>query len=290
MRNRAYLKSRFIFKDNKRAKEEAQALVSNMPASMSPHDILEKESSRDFYEADYQPRFQLTEVSEHTQDKIPTTQVSFYYKFKRLMDIVVSVIALLVFLCLLPFIALAIKLDSPGPVFFKQERVGINRRRISRSGFMGTDRRKVLQPGRPFQIYKLRSMRIDAEKEGPRWASKDDPRVTRVGHYLRKTRLDEIPQFINVMRGDMSLIGPRPERLCFIRQLEKTVPYYRERLLVRPGITGLAQVRNGYDSCTDSVKRKVELDRLYIQKPSVVNDLRIILSTVRVVITGDGSC
>ena len=117
----------------------------------------------------------------------------------------------------------------------------------------------------------------------------NDSRVTQVGRFLRKTRLDEVPQFINVLRGEMSLIGPRPERLCFIRQLEKEVPHYLDRLLVLPGITGLAQVLNGYDDGSESVKRKVALDRHYIRRSGVAIDMKIVLSTIKVVITGEGA-
>ena len=207
---------------------------------------------------------------------------------KRAFDIVAASIGLLVFALLLPVLALAIKLDSPGSIFYAQERVGINRRR-KRDGFGGSDRRKVLQPGRPFRIFKLRSMGRDAEKNGPQWATTGDMRVTRVGRFLRKTRLDELPQLWNVLKGDMSLIGPRPERLCFIRELESDVPFYHDRLLVKPGLTGLAQVRNGYDEDIEGVKRKVEYDRRYIRNCGPLTELGILLETVRVVVNGEGA-
>ncbi len=210
--------------------------------------------------------------------------------WKRAVDVAAALIALSCFLVLLPFIALAIRLDSRGPIFYSQTRIGINRRRRRVAGFGEVDRRKVVQPGRPFRIHKLRTMRIDAEQNGPQWAARDDNRITRVGRFLRQSRLDEVPQFINVLRGEMSLIGPRPERLCFIHKLEKEVPNYRDRLLVLPGITGLAQVINGYDDSTDSVRRKVELDRQYIRSLSLWTDVRIIAHTVRVVLTGEGAC
>jgi len=207
---------------------------------------------------------------------------------KRAFDIVASLVGLGVLAVFLPLLALLIKLDSPGPVFYTQERVGINRRRRSK-GAGGQERRKVLQPGRPFRIVKLRTMRNDAEKSGPQWATRGDARITRIGRFLRKTRLDELPQLWNVLRGDMSLIGPRPERLCFIRQLEHEVPHYHDRLLVKPGLTGLAQVRNGYDDSLDSVRRKVELDREYIQRCGPLTEAGILLKTVRVVIKGEGA-
>jgi len=212
----------------------------------------------------------------------------FYQGLKRAFDVAVSVLGLVFFGMLLPGLALAIKIDSPGPVFYSQDRVGQNRRRRARSGD-GQDRRKIQHPGRPFRIHKLRTMRNDAEASGPQWAQKGDARVTRVGRFLRKTRLDELPQFWNILKGDMSLIGPRPERLWFIRQLEAEVPNYHDRLLVKPGVTGLAQVRNGYDQSLDSVRRKVELDRQYIRRCGPLAEAGILLETVRVVVKGEGA-
>ncbi len=184
-----------------------------------------------------------------------------------------------------------IKLDSPGPIFYSQDRVGINRRRGGRRGVERSknDRRKVIQPGDPFRVHKLRTMGVNAEAGGPQWASQNDVRVTRVGRFLRKTRLDEVPQFLNVLVGDMSLIGPRPERLVFVRQLEKEIPGYHDRLMVLPGITGLAQVVNGYDDCVDSVRRKVELDRQYIRNSGTAQDGLILFNTIGVVLKGDGA-
>lgn len=191
---------------------------------------------------------------------------------------------------MLPVLAVVIKLDSPGPVFYRQERIGQNRRRRggSEEG-RRANRRKAVMPGRPFLMWKLRTMRTDAEADGPALAVKGDARVTKVGRFLRRTRLDEVPQFINVLRGEMSVVGPRPERLCFISRFETDVPRYRDRLLVRPGITGLAQVENGYDTDLDSVRRKVALDRAYIERASVRADLGILCRTVRVVLKGTGA-
>lgn len=213
---------------------------------------------------------------------------SIFLAVKRGFDVVVALLALGAFGLVLPLLALIIKLDSPGPVFFSQERVGINRRR-SRSLFEGQDRRKVLQPGRPFKVIKLRTMGVQAEAGGPQWATKNDVRVTRVGRFLRKTRLDEVPQFLNVLRGEMSLVGPRPERLVFVRQLEKEIPFYRDRLLMLPGITGLAQVINGYDDGIESVRRKIELDRQYIHSAGFLTEFKILLATVSVVLKGEGA-
>ncbi len=175
-----------------------------------------------------------------------------------------SLVGLAILAALLPALFVFIKLDSRGPVFYRQSRVGINRRlradrrlRDASPRLRTESRRKVSQPGRPFEIIKLRTMTVNAEANGPQWASRNDARITRVGQFLRKTRLDELPQFWNVLRGDMSLIGPRPERLVFVRKLATEVPNYYDRLLVKPGLTGLAQVRNGYDTDVFSVHRKV---------------------------------
>ena len=248
------------------------------------------------------PRFDT--VSLHTQrlDAITTRidkvsdrgldlsrlQGSIYLGTKRVCDIVISLVALAMLGLMLPMLILIIKLDSPGPVFYSQDRVGLNRRR-PRYAFAGQDRRKVLRPGRPFKVFKLRTMGTNAEVGGPQLAKVNDVRITRVGKFLRRSRLDEVPQFLNVLRGEMSLIGPRPERMVFVRQWEKEIPNYRDRLLVLPGITGLAQVINGYDDGINSVRRKVELDREYIKKAGFLKDGSILLSTVSVVLKGDGA-
>ena len=213
---------------------------------------------------------------------------SYVRHLQRLLDLVVAVPALALFGVLLPLLAVIIKLDSRGPVFYRQERIGVNRRR-ARLMHLGYDRRKAVTPGRPFRVWKLRTMGTDAEKDGPTWAKQNDVRVTRVGHWLRQYRFDEVPQFWNVLRGEMSVVGPRPERLCFINQFEQDVICYRDRLLVRPGITGLAQVENGYDTDLDSVRRKVALDRSYVRSAGLGTDLRILMRTVGVVLRGSGA-
>ena len=211
---------------------------------------------------------------------------------RRVFDVGVSAMAIL---CLAPVmlaVATAVKLDSPGPVFYTQDRVGINRRRQERRRDLRAEsgRRRFLHAGRPFPIYKFRTMRTDAEAAGPQWASNGDPRITRVGRVLRKARLDEVPQFFNVLRGDMTLIGPRPERPFFIDVLQKEVPHYNKRLLVKPGITGMAQVNHKYDDSIESVRTKVKWDLRYIRRRSLRADLSILLHTVRVVLTGEGAC
>lgn len=223
---------------------------------------------------------------------------------KRAGDVVFASVALFFFALLLPFLALALKLDSRGPIFYGQTRVGINRRSGDRrnrredapkesgerrSGDRSREIRRVVAEGRTFTIWKLRTMYVNSESEGMRWASKQDPRITRMGRFLRVTRLDEVPQFYNVLRGEMSVVGPRPERPPFISLLSREVPGYLERLRFKPGITGLAQVEAGYDDSLESVHRKVALDLRYITSFTLRRDLWILVQTVRVVITGQGA-
>ncbi len=230
---------------------------------------------------------------------LESARASAVWVVKRVFDIAVSSIALVLVAPVLVLAALAIKLDSPGPVFFVQERIGLNRRRVDRrsraraiglEGRSGSDRRKSLHPGRPFRIYKFRTMVRDAERSGPALACARDPRITRVGRFMRKTRIDELPQFLNVIRGDMSIIGPRPERSFFINKARVEVPHFTMRLLVKPGITGLAQVENGYTSSIDEMRHKLFYDLKYIADFSVWQEIRILFKTVYVVITGKGAC
>jgi lipopolysaccharide/colanic/teichoic acid biosynthesis glycosyltransferase len=211
---------------------------------------------------------------------------------RRAFDMMASSLALTVLTPVMVLVALAVRLDSPGPIFYTQDRIGINRRRRERRDDTrrSDGRRTVLHAGMPFRIWKFRTMRPDAESAGPQWAQAGDPRVTRIGRILRKTRLDEIPQFFNVLLGDMTLIGPRPERSFFIKMLESEIPHYSKRLLVKPGITGFAQVNNGYDDSVESVRRKVAWDLRYIRRQGVRTDCRILLKTVRTIVTGDGAC
>jgi sugar transferase (PEP-CTERM system associated) len=184
---------------------------------------------------------------------------------KRALDIFCALLGGALFLPFLPFVALAIRLDSPGPILFRQERVG--------------EREK------PFHLFKFRTMRQDAEKgTGAVWAQKDDPRVTRLGRFLRKSRIDEIPQLYNVLIGDMSLVGPRPERPEFVEQLKKVIPYYSERHFVKPGVTGWAQVRYPYGASVEDAVEKLRYDLYYIKNLSVAFDIMIIFETVKVVL------
>jgi sugar transferase (PEP-CTERM system associated) len=190
--------------------------------------------------------------------------------YKRSASIVSSTIGLLLSLPLLPFVVLAIKLSSPGQVLYRQSRVG--------------------RDGVVFRCYKFRTMRSDAEADsGPTWAMDDDPRITRVGRFLRKTRIDEIPQLLNVLRGDMSLVGPRPERPEFVESLKEQIPYYHLRHSVRPGITGWAQVLYRYGSSVEDAKEKLRFDLYYIKNTSAGLDLLIILNTIKIVLLGRGA-
>lgn len=231
---------------------------------------------------------------------VPVWRLGQAIVFKRVFDIVFSAVSMVLLSPILIIAAILIKIESRGPVFFSQERIGLNRRRSGeRRRMQGNvrhnrrrprDRRRNLHPGKPFQIYKLRTMRIDAEKNGPTLASKDDPRITRIGKFMRKTRIDEIPQFLNVIKGDMSIIGPRPERSFFINMVRQDVPEFIHRLMVKPGITGLAQVEAGYTQTVDMMKEKLFYDLRYIVNLSIAQEIQILVKTVFVVVTGKGAC
>ncbi len=185
--------------------------------------------------------------------------------------------------------ALLIKLTSPGPVFFTQTRVGLDRRKDEPGGPVDPRRRQDLG-GRPFEILKFRSMTYQPPEERKQvWASPTDPRITPVGKYLRKFRIDELPQLLNVLRGDMNLVGPRPEQPAIFGELRETIDQYQARQRVLPGITGLAQVNLSYDQNIDSVREKVRLDLEYAQSECPIKDLRIMAKTVPVVLTGKGA-
>lgn len=212
----------------------------------------------------------------------------YYLSCKRCFDIVISILALSVFSPLLAVSALLIKIDSPGPIFLRQTRVGVNRRR-RRAGSSG-ERRHDCACGLPFTLYKLRTMRHDAEAvTGPVWAKEHDSRITRVGRILRKTHIDEIPQFINVLKGDMCVIGPRPERPLFTGELSTSINGYVKRLDVKPGITGLAQVRYHYAASVEDTRKKLKYDLLYINKMCLLMDIRILFRTLNMVLTTKGA-
>ena len=202
----------------------------------------------------------------------------------RLVNVIVAAVGIVLTAPLMLLVAIAIKLSSPGPVIFTQQRVGIDRRR-SRGPEAATHRRSADRGGRIFTIYKFRTMRPDDGKVRQTWASKDDPRITLIGKFLRATRLDELPQFFNVLKGDMNIVGPRPEQPEIFAELHDELGgRYRQRQKVLPGITGLAQVNLGYDTDIEGVRRKVDMDLTYIGQRSAAKDLEIMAKTVPVMV------
>ena len=190
-------------------------------------------------------------------------------KVKRGIDIFCSLAGLVLLSPLSLAVGLAIKFESEGPVFYWQERIG--------------------EDGMPFNILKFRSMRVDAEKDGPEWAAANDERITKVGRIIRKLRMDEIPQMINVLRGEMSFVGPRPERPFFVQYLQKEIPFYFHRHTVKPGITGWAQICHPYGASKEAALEKLKYDLYYIKHMSASLDIRILLKTIKVVLLGRGS-
>ncbi len=200
----------------------------------------------------------------------------------RAMNVIIAGLALFIALPLLLLIAVAVKLTSRGPVLYTQERVGLDRR-IPGTDF-GNRRRTRDLGGRPFTMYKFRTMWVDAERAtGAVWATQNDPRITPVGRFLRQYRLDEIPQLLNVMRGEMNIVGPRPERPTIFAELREHIAEYPLRQRAKPGITGLAQIHQHYDRSLDDVRTKVRYDLEYIRRRSLGKDLRIMLQTVPVI-------
>ncbi len=193
-----------------------------------------------------------------------------FQEFKKIFDMVVSAFGILIAAPVIALTAIFIKIVSPGPAFFRQERVGLG--------------------GKVFDIYKLRTMKVDAEKEtGPVWAEEDDPRLIKLGRFIRKAHLDELPQLFNVIKGEMSIVGPRPERPVFVEKLSDEIMDYRKRLNVKPGITGLAQVWHKYDETVEDVKKKIKYDLLYIRKMCLAVDIRILFRTIIVALQGKGA-
>lgn len=189
-----------------------------------------------------------------------------YQAVKRLFDVVVSALALLILGIPMLLLMPVIRADSPGPAIFRQERLG--------------------KGGKPFVIYKYRTMQMDAERDGPQWARAHDVRCTRLGRLLRRGHIDELPQLVNVLRGEMSLVGPRPERACFYQEFERYIRGFSQRLQVTPGITGWAQINGGYELLPEE---KILFDMEYIRHRSVMFDIRCLLGTVRVVFRHDGA-
>jgi sugar transferase (PEP-CTERM system associated) len=187
----------------------------------------------------------------------------------RVASTLVAAIGLILFLPIFPFVVLLVRLSSPGPVFFRQERVGLN--------------------GKIFNVYKFRTMVVDAEAAGAQWAKKNDPRVTRVGQFMRKTRLDEVPQLWNVLRGDMSFVGPRPERPEFVSWLATELPFYEVRNMIRPGLTGWAQIRYGYGATLEESREKLAYDLYYVKHQTLGLDLLIMFETIKTIIRRRGA-
>lgn len=209
---------------------------------------------------------------------------------KREIDVSFASVGILILLPVFVLIAIGIKLDSQGPVFYSQERIGHDRRWRRGCLAAGGDRRHADAFGRPFMIRKFRTMVANAERDtGPVWASARDSRVTRVGRFLRRTRLDETAQLWNVLRGEMSLVGPRPERPTFVKSLAASLPDYPERYSALPGITGLAQVKSDYDTSLESVHRKLQYDLYYLKNGCLLLDLRIMAASVKVMANGHGA-
>jgi exopolysaccharide biosynthesis polyprenyl glycosylphosphotransferase len=199
----------------------------------------------------------------------PAEMPTWEWFVKRSLDVLVSAVVLVALLPLILILAIVVRLTSEGPAIYKQLRVG--------------------KHGREFTMYKFRSMVNNAEANtGPIWATDDDPRVTRIGYWLRKTRLDEIPQFFNVLFGDMSLVGPRPERPHFVKKYERSIPLYSRRLRVKPGITGWAQVKWKYDESFDDVKERTKYDLFYVENISLRLDVKILINTLFVVLRAEG--
>jgi lipopolysaccharide/colanic/teichoic acid biosynthesis glycosyltransferase len=200
-------------------------------------------------------------------------------QLSRVLNFAIAAVTLLIVLPLLVVLAIAIKITSRGPILYAQTRVGLDRR--WRSTLALHERRLEDLGGQVFTIYKFRTMRVDAERgSGAVWAQENDPRVTRLGKYMRILRLDELPQFWNVVLGDMNIVGPRPERPSIVSRLREDIPEYQCRHRVKPGITGLAQVNQNYDACIDDVRSKVSWDLRYIREQGIWMDLVILLRTV----------
>lgn len=199
-------------------------------------------------------------------ETLHSDEKTLYDYGKRFVDILFSTVGLIIGIPIIILFSILIVLETPGSPIYSQERVGKN--------------------GKHFTIYKLRSMYNDAEKNGAKWASKNDPRITKVGGFIRKTRIDEIPQLFNILKGDMSIVGPRPERPIFTYQFNEEIPGFINRLRVKPGLTGWAQVNGGYEM---TPKEKLEADLYYIKNRSMLLDFKIIFKTIKIVLTGEGA-
>lgn len=217
---------------------------------------------------EHMERLPMVHLAEGWELTAPVAR-NVYAPVKRVADFVLTLVTAPLWLLLMLLVAMVVRIDSPGPVVFRQQRVG--------------------KDGKRFTLYKFRTMRTDAEKDGPRFAEVNDPRITRSGRFLRKSRLDEIPQLINVLRGELSLVGPRPERPVFVRDFSRKIPFYNARSLVRPGVTGWAQVNYGYaDDVADTID-KLTFDLYYVKHMSAWLDIQILGQSIWTVLTGSGA-
>jgi lipopolysaccharide/colanic/teichoic acid biosynthesis glycosyltransferase len=265
-----------------------------MEAAVSNHHAVALSAPGESLEALYAPAnpgFELQLVQAHATDTAMQQSVDVRPRQGsetaiRVVNVTIALIVLVAASALMIVVALLVRLTSRGPVLYSQTRVGVDRR-YKRSDT--DDRRMNDQGGKPFEMYKFRSMVTDSEADGRAvWAERQDPRVTPIGRVLRKTRLDELPQLYNVIRGDMNIVGPRPERPTIFAELRQNIPQYHMRQRVRPGITGWAQVNQAYDANLDDVRQKVSYDLEYIRRQSVLEDLRIMSMTIPVMLFGRG--
>lgn len=200
------------------------------------------------------------------QQELENKEIGFYSKIRRVIDFIISLLSLVIVIPIILITSIFIMLESPGNPFYVQSRMGLM--------------------GKEFNLIKLRSMRTDAEKNGAQWADKNDPRITKVGRFIRKTRIDELPQIFNVLKGEMSIIGPRPERQIFVEEFVKYIPDFPKRLEVKPGLTGWAQVNGGYEITPEE---KLRLDLFYIENRRFLLDVKIVLRTIQIIFTGEGA-
>ena len=227
----------------------------------------------------------VREVAQASRRRADVTPRARSERGSRALNAAIALAALIVLTPVFIVVGLLIKLTSPGPILYLQTRIGLDRRRSQHVGSGMYDRRARDLGGRVFAIYKFRSMYIDAEaRSGAVWATKGDPRITPLGRIMRKCRIDELPQFINVLKGDMNIVGPRPERPSIFQRLRSDIPDYPIRQMAKPGITGWAQINQCPDLCLDDVRRKVHYDIEYLQRQSLVEDVMIMAKTVPVVL------
>lgn len=225
------------------------------------------------------PTVSADAVAHGNEDVLPRERSE---RISRAVNVAVAAVGLVAASPILAIVGLLVKLTSPGPILYSQTRIGVDRRFRDKSL---DDRRAYDHGGKPFRIYKFRTMRADAEADGRAvWATQRDSRVTALGGILRRTRIDELPQLVNVLRGDMNIVGPRPERPSIFAELRRNIPEYQMRQRVKPGITGWAQINQAYDACVDDVRRKVSYDLEYLRRQSVLEDLRIMSMTVPVML------